>query len=244
MRAVYRLEEARGASALRLYGYAVLISFTGSLPVGTLNVGVANLVIARHAGAAILFGLGALLVEVGLVRVALVTVKHLDGIKRLSRWFQLLACIMILVFAYASLESAWHGQKARTAGPVIGDRPFVSGVVLSLLNPLHLPFWMGWTAVLRSRGLLTDAPREYNVYVTAIGMGTGAAFLAYGIAGHLLIAVLGANQSLLNGLVGGALLVTGLIRAGKICRGWQPKKSKSQFKYQRPSPGPILSSGK
>jgi threonine/homoserine/homoserine lactone efflux protein len=221
MRPAWAAAERPAGKSFKLYGYALLISFTGSLQVGTLNVSIADLVIDRRVGEAILFGMGAMLVEVGLVRVALGTIKRLEGMTRLSRWFQLLACIIILVFAYISLEAAWHGQKARPADPIIGARPFLSGVILSLLNPLHLPFWMGWTAVLRSKGLLTDARREYNLYVMAIGTGTGGAFLAYGIVGNLLIAGLRANQSLLNGLVGGALFVTGLVQARKVCRRWQ-----------------------
>ncbi len=200
----------------RLYGYALLISFTGSLPVGTLNVSITDLVIDRRVGAAILFGMGAMLVEVGLVRIALVTVQLLEGMSGLLRWFRLLACIVILSFAYISLEAAWHVEKVRVTDPFIGNAPFVSGLILSLLNPLHLPFWMGWTAVLRSKGLLCNTRREYNVYVLAIGMGTGMAFLVYGITGHLLILFLRTNQNLINWLSGIALLVAGLVQVWKL----------------------------
>jgi hypothetical protein len=193
-----------------------LISFTGSLPVGTLNVSITSLVINRHVGAAILFGMGAMLVEVGMVRVALVVVKRLEGMSLLLRWFRVIACVVILLFAFLSLDAAWHLRKTGLAISYTGDAPFFSGLVLSLLNPLHLPFWMGWTAVLRTRGLLADTRRTYNVYVLAIGMGTGIAFLVYGITGHLLILFLQTNQYLFNWLTGLAFLVTGLVQAWKL----------------------------
>ena len=202
--------------SLRLYGYALLISFTGSLPVGTLNVSIADLVIDGHIGAAILFGMGAMLVEVGMVRMALVVVKRLEGMSLLLRWFRVIACVVILLFAFLSLDAAWHLRKAGVVIPFTGDTPFVSGLVLSLLNPLHLPFWLGWTAVLRAKGLLADTRRAYNVYVLAIGMGTGLAFLVYGITGHLLILFLQTNQYLFKGLTGLALLITGLVQAWKL----------------------------
>jgi threonine/homoserine/homoserine lactone efflux protein len=211
--------ERPAGKSFRLCGYAFLISFTGSLPVGTLNVSVTDLVIDRHVGAAILFGMGAMLVEVGMVRIALVVVQQLERMSRLLRWFRALACVVILLFAFLSLEAAWHCRKAGVVIPFTGNAPFVSGVVLSLLNPLHLPFWMGWTAVLKAKGLLTDTRREYNVYVLAIGMGTGIAFLVYGIAGHLLILFLRTNQNLFNWLTGIALLVAGLIQLRKTRRG-------------------------
>ena len=206
------------ARSFRLYGYASVISLTGSLPIGTLNAGIAGLVISRQVVPAVLFGLGALLVEVGLVRMALVAIKRLEGLNHFSRWFRLLGCIVILLFAFISLNTAWHAAAARPTDPIIGESPFISGIVLSLLNPLHLPFWMGWTTVLKAKGLLSDTRREYNIYVLAIGMGTGIAFLVYGITGQLLIRFLLTNQNLFNWLTGIALFVTGLVQVWKLLR--------------------------
>ena len=209
---------------LKLYGSALLISFAGSLPIGTLNVSITNLVINKNIAGAILFGIGAILVEVALVRIALVVVRRLEGmtrlegIPRLLQGFRMIACIVIFLFAFLSLDAAWHMQKAGVAIPFTGDAPFVSGLVLSLLNPLHLPFWMGWTAMLRTKGLLADTRKDYNLYVPAIGTGTTLAFLSYGIAGHLLILFLQKNQYLFNWLTGLALLATGGIQLWKFYR--------------------------
>ena len=196
--------------------YAFFISFTGTLPIGTLNVSVTNLVIDGDVRAAILFGLGAILVEVGMVRLALVIVKRLEGMDRLLGWFRLLACFVILLLAFVSLEAAWHMRKAGSAIPITGHAPFFSGLVLSLLNPLHLPFWMGWTAVLRRKGLLSDTRNEYNIYVIAIGVGTCMAFVLYGVTGHFLILFLRMNQQLFNWLTGVALLMAGLVQLWKL----------------------------
>lgn len=212
------LSDPSAGKILRLGAYAFLISFTGTLPVGTLNVSVTNLVIGGDLKAAFLFGLGAILVEVGMVRIALVIVQRLEGMGRLLGWFRVLACMIILLLAFISLEAAWHMRKPGVVIPFTGHAPFVSGVVLSLLNPLHLPFWMGWTAVLRRKGMLSDTGNEYNVYVIAIGMGTSVAFVLYGVTGHLLILFLQMNQYLFNWLVGAVLLVTGLIQLWKLGR--------------------------
>jgi hypothetical protein len=76
----------------------------------------------------------------------------------------------LILFANGKLfECRWDGRDSE-------DAPFISGVILSLLNPLHLPFWMGWTAVLRRKGLLNDTRKEYNIYVLAIGMGRASLF--------------------------------------------------------------------
>jgi len=200
----------------RLIAYAFLISFTGSLPIGTLNVSITDLVINGDVWAAGQFGLGAILVEVGLVRIALITVKRLEGMDHLLWWFRVLACCVILLFAFINLEAAWHMRKAGMSIPITGHAPFVSGLVLSLLNPLHLPFWMGWTAVLRAKGLLSDTGGDYNMYVMAIGAGTVLAFIVYGMTGHLLILFLRMNQNIFNWLTGSALFIAGLAQVWKM----------------------------
>jgi threonine/homoserine/homoserine lactone efflux protein len=151
-----------------------------------------------------------------MVRAALVIVKRMEGMERAIGWFRVLACLVILLLAFINLEAAWHMRKAGAAIPITGHAPFFSGLVLSLLNPLHLPFWMGWTAVLRRKGLLCDTRNGYNIYVIAIGMGTCMAFVLYGVTGHLLILFLRMNQNLFNWLTGAALLVTGLVQLWKM----------------------------
>ena len=219
------LSSRSAGKPFRLSAYAFLISFTGSLPIGTLNVGITDLVIHGDVWGAVLFGFGAILIEVSMVRIALVTVKRLEGMTRLVKWFHLLAGCVILLVAFISLEAAWHMRKAGMVIPFAGHSPFVSGLVLSLLNPLHFPFWMGWTAVLRTKGLLSDTRGDYNVYVIAIGIGTSIAFMVYGIAGHLLIFFLRTNQNLFNWLVGIALLVTGLVQMQKALKAMSNSRS-------------------
>jgi hypothetical protein len=194
----------------------MFISFTGSLPVGTLNASVTDLTINMGAGAALQFGLGAILVEVALVRIALVTVKRLAGLKHLFRLFRVFACMVVLLLAVLSLYAAWHMQKQGVVVPFAHYTPFFSGIFLSLINPLHLPYWMGWTAALRSKGVLTDRKEDLNVFVTAIGSGTALAFLFYGVAGHLLITFLRMQENLFNWLVGLALLLAGMVQLWKL----------------------------
>ncbi len=197
----------------------MFISFTGSLPVGTLNASVTDLTINMGAGAALKFASGAILVEVGLVRIALVTVRRLAGLKHLFYFFRVFACAAVLLLAVISLIAAWHMQKQGVVVPFAHYTPFFSGIFLSMLNPLHLPFWMGWTAAFRSKGMLADTKADYNVFVTAIGSGTAFAFLLYGAAGHFLITFLRMNENLFNWLVGLALLLAGIMQLRKLAAG-------------------------
>jgi cytochrome c biogenesis protein CcdA len=90
--------------------------------------------------------------------------------------------------------------------------------VLSLLNPLHLPFWLGWTAVLKNRKVLVCGAGAYNVYILAIGAGTCLAFIIYGFAGDFLMNTLKAQHNLINWILGFTLLFTGLVQVYKMIK--------------------------
>jgi threonine/homoserine/homoserine lactone efflux protein len=196
----------------KLFFWVLMISFLGSLPVGTLNVTVASLVINKGIIQAVEFALGAIFVEVVLVRIAIAAVQKLERLKYLYKFFSALTCIVLFLFAWISFRAAFEMHKFETALPFTSQRPFLSGVFLSLINPLHLPFWLGWTAVLKSKKIFWDSKATYNIYVIGIGLGTSIAFFTYAILGNLLIDFLKEKQTILNWIIGIALLGTGLLQ--------------------------------
>lgn len=204
------------ARYIKLFITAFSISFIGALPIGTLNTNVANYTLNNNFIGAFEFGLAAIMVEVGLVRIALILLDKLGHLQKLFRYLSIVFCFAILFLAYKSLEAAFHMRNFDDVLPFVGMQPFYSGLVLSLLNPLHIPFWLGWTAVLKGRKILDSKPRAYNIYILAIGTGTCIAFLLYGIAGNYLMNALKAQHNLINWILGCTLLLTGLVLAYKL----------------------------
>jgi threonine/homoserine/homoserine lactone efflux protein len=200
----------------KLFFIAFAISFIGALPIGTLNANVANYTLNNDFSGAAQFGIAAILVEVGLVRLALFLLDKLGHVQKLFKYVAAVMCVVILFLAYKSLEAAFHMKNFQDVLPFVGMQPFYSGLVLSLLNPLHLPFWLGWTAVLKGRNVLVAQAAAYNVYIAAIGTGTSIAFLIYGFAGNYLMDVLKAQHNLLNWILGCTLLLTGVVLAYKL----------------------------
>lgn len=193
---------------IKLFLWAAGISFLGSLPPGTLNVSAANLAINKGFYSAVQFSAGVILIEMIVVRISLVAVKKVEA--WFFRLFNLLSSFVIIILAVVSLNAAFHTQHPTIS--ITGQKLFLSGLILSLFNPFHLPFWVGWTTVLKSRKILTDA---YHVYVIAIGAGTTLAFTAYILAGTFLIRLLGEQQNMINLVVGLALLITGMVQLYK-----------------------------
>ena len=164
----------------RLFLSVVGISFAGSLPPGILNTGVFGLVAGVGAASACWFGLGAILTEMAIVRIAHAGIGWTGRVDRFPRWLWI--GLSLLLVSLALLHSG------KTAGSLqYAHYPFLGGLLLSLLNPLHLPFWLGWTAVLRAKNLLVNARVEYHLFSVGIGVGTALAFVVYGISGHFIL---------------------------------------------------------
>ncbi len=200
----------------RLFFWAMSVSFLGTLPLGTLNLSVANYAFLGNVSGAVGFSVAAIAVEMLLVWVALIVISRLERLALFFKIFNLVSTGVLLFLAFSSLLAALEMETFRATLPLPFLPPVISGLVLSLANPLHLPFWMGWTTVLRSKKILNDESGSYPTFIGAIGLGTAMAFCVYGTAGRYLIQLLGSRQVLLNWVVGFALLITALIQLYKI----------------------------
>ncbi|HEY4335335.1 MAG TPA: hypothetical protein VGM89_05545 [Puia sp.] len=164
----------------KLFWSVAAISFAGSLPPGILNTGVAGLVAGAGPLAAIAFGLGAILAEMTIVRLAHAGTARRAIAPKFPRWLAI--GLSLALISWTLLHASKNPAPSQYA-----QYPFLAGLLLSTLNPLHLPFWLGWTVVLKGRNLLAGATIEYHLFALAIGAGTTLAFLAYGTAGHFIL---------------------------------------------------------
>jgi hypothetical protein len=203
------------SNKIKLVTTATGISFLGTLPLGTLNLSIANFAFHHDCNGAIEFAIAAVSVEVLAVRLALLLVDRLQTIKNYYWLFRLISVAVLIALSVSTFISASTTQQFNVAFPLTSKNPFIGGLVLSALNPLHMPFWMGWTTVLKNRGILIYDRVSYNLFVVAIGIGTIMAFGLYGLAGGFLISLLGHWQSVLNWTLSVVLLVTALVQLYK-----------------------------
>lgn len=201
---------------LKLFFTAFSISFLGSLPIGTLNTSVANYSLKGDISGAIKFGIAAILVEVIIVRLSLLFLNQLSHLTRLLGVLSIVMCAVLFYLAYKTLLAAFHMMNFEDVLPFVSMQPFYSGLALSLLNPLHLPFWMAWTAVLQGKKVLNGARGEAAIYISAIAIGTASGFVIYGFAGDALMNTLKAQHNLINWLLGSTLLLTAIVQTYKL----------------------------
>src|SRR5690606_19519678 len=80
------------------------------------------------------------------------------------------------------------------------------------VNPVQIPFWFGWSTVLFSKGILKPSRKDYNFYITGIGLGTLAGNCIFIFGGKLLVEKLNNSEAYLNWVIGGIFCLTAIIQ--------------------------------
>ncbi|MEP7236749.1 MAG: LysE family transporter, partial [Ferruginibacter sp.] len=90
---------------LRIFFWGLMISFLGSLPLGTLNVAAMQIGIQESIKNALYFSFGSLLVEMIYVRVSLIGVdwvRKQEKLMKAMEWFTLLIIIALAVGSFVA----------------------------------------------------------------------------------------------------------------------------------------------
>ena len=196
----------------------MLISFLGSLPLGTLNVAVMQIAISDGLYPAALFALGSLIAELVYVRISLIA---MDWVRRQERLFKILEWVtlaIVVALAASSFYAAMHPEIDKS--PILSStlNRFMLGLIMSAVNPVQIPFWFGWSTVLFTKKVLLPKPSHYNVYTTGIGIGTIFGNCVFIFGGKLIADKINNNQHILNWVIGGIFVLTAVIQIWKMAR--------------------------
>lgn len=217
---------------VKVFITGMIVSFLGSLPLGTLNIAAMQISISNGYKQAILFSLGSLLVEVIYVRLSLVAidwVRRQEKLLRILEWVTLAILIALTISSfYAALDT---GQDDNIILSSTLPR-FWLGVIMCAVNPVQIPFWFGWSAILFTKKILLPRQDHYYLYISGIGIGTFLGNCIFIFGGLLLVENLNANQHVLNYIIGSIFGVTALIQI------WRMRKNKS-IGSQLDEPGKI-----
>lgn len=204
---------------IKIFGWGLLISFLGSLPLGTLNVAAMQIGIQESLRDAIYFSLGSLLVEMIYVRISLVGIDWIRKQKKLMKAMEWITLIIILALAAGSFIAAMkEGGGAKNVMLENNMHRFLLGMLMCAINPVQIPFWFGWSTVLFSAKILEPRTLYYNSYIVGIGLGTLAGNCVFIFGGKWMVERIANSESYLNWVIGGIFLVTALIQIWKIAR--------------------------
>lgn len=197
----------------------LLVSFIGSLPLGTLNVAAMQISIASGIQAALLFSLGSLMAEMIYVRLSLVAMDWLRKQTRLLSIFDFLTFLLLIVLATSNFYMAFS-ENSQDRNLILDSAlpKLLLGFFMSAINPVQIPFWFGWSTVLFSRGLLEAKNAQYNAYILGIGMGTLMGNSIFIFGGQLVANKINDNQSLVSLIIGFIFLITAGWQLYKLIR--------------------------
>ena len=204
---------------VRIFFWGLMISFLGSLPLGTLNIAAMQIGIQESIKNAIYFSLGSLLVEMIYVRISLIGVDWIRKQAKLMKAMEWFTLIIILALATGSfIAAAAKGHSAKNVFLENTMHRFLLGMFMSAVNPVQIPFWFGWSTVLFTKKILEPVKAQYNIYIIGIGLGTLAGNCIFIFGGKWVVQRITNSQQYLNWVIGGIFALTALIQAIKMIR--------------------------
>lgn len=200
----------------KVFFWGMMVSFLGSLPLGTLNVAAMQISVQENITNALYFSLGSLLTEMIYVRISLVGINWIRKQKVLFKWMEWITLFIVLALAAGSFIAATHQHHAKNIMLNNNMNRFVLGLLLSAISPMQIPFWFGWSTVLFAKNILQSKNSFYNLYIVGIGLGTLAGNCVFIFGGKYIVQKLNANENILNWVIGGIFALTAIIQFIRI----------------------------
>ncbi len=201
---------------VKVFFWGMIVSFLGSLPLGTLNVAAMQISVQESIQNALFFSLGSLLTEMIYVRVSLVGIHWVQRQKKLFRWMEWITLGIVVALAVGSFIAAAQPHHAKNVMLNNNVNRFLLGVMLSSITPMQIPFWFGWSTILFQKKILQPKNSYYNLYIVGIGLGTFLGNCVFIFGGKYIVEKLNTNQNTLNWIIGGIFAITAIIFLIKI----------------------------
>jgi threonine/homoserine/homoserine lactone efflux protein len=145
------------------------ISFLGSIPPGSLNVTIIQLGLEHRMNVAWRFALAAALVEYPYAWVAVRFADMITSSPAVTRNLQLISAVVLLILGIVNLRAAGKVTRLYSRFHASGFR---RGVLLSILNPMALPFWISVTTYLKSVHVVRlQTSYEIHSYLFGVSLG-------------------------------------------------------------------------
>jgi threonine/homoserine/homoserine lactone efflux protein len=216
---------------IKIFFWGLMISFLGSLPLGTLNIAAMQIGIQESIKDAMYFSLGSLLVEMIYVRISLVGidwVRKQDKLMKAMEWVTLLIIIALAVGSFIAASKG--GGSTKNVLLQNNMHRFLLGMFMCAVNPVQIPFWFGWSTVLFTKKILEPKKSQYNSYIVGIGVGTLLGNCVFIFGGKWMVNRIANSQQYLNWIIGTIFAITAIIQLIKIL---MKKDAVTKFKQNK-----------
>jgi threonine/homoserine/homoserine lactone efflux protein len=185
---------------------AFFFSLVGTIPPGTLNINILQLGLERKISLAWRFAIAASIVEYPYAWIAIKFENLITSTPVILENIQLITAIVMIVLGITTLVSA---RKPSKLSEKFNNSGFRRGLILSILNPLALPFWIGTTAYLiGQRWIDLNSPWHLHSYLIGVSLGALTLFMTIAYLAQYVVKFI--NESIIKVVPGVILLVLGL----------------------------------
>lgn len=153
-------------------------SFTGSLTPGTINLSAVQLGLDKKAHIAWRLALAAAIMEYVYAWLAVQFEALITSAPLVVKNFQLIAAIVMLTLGILTCLSATRPSKFTER---LHNSGFRRGLILGILNPLAMPFWISVTAYLKSQHWI-DLSTTFQLHSYLAGVSLGVFTLLVSVA--------------------------------------------------------------
>ena len=193
----------------------IVASFIGSLPIGMLNLTAIDISVNKGIKSLISFSAAASIIEFFYAFIAIVMTEWIMRNDHLNYYINV---AIIPVFIILAINYFYRDNLIRKNKKLPRQQsPFMKGVLLSLINPLCIPFWIFYTSYFHSFGWIDLSTNYYiSILVLGISVGTFLALIAFGITGQILVTRIQHLNKWLNRIIGFTLILLAIIQAIRL----------------------------
>ena len=171
-----------------------LISFVGSIPLGYLNVIGYQIYAKNGLQSTLAYLFGVVIVE---AIVIYSTLKFANFLALQKSWIKRIDVFSILFLLVLGTSFFLKSTSSDANGALILRLPFFTGLILSGLNFIQIPFWMGWNLYLAGNKYISIDKPFYYFYIFGTVFGT-----FFGMLGLILgLSYLSQNNLILNAMI-------------------------------------------
>lgn len=191
-----------------------VVSFLGSLPIGTVNLAVIQTTVNSNFKTGFYFSLGATIIELIYSAIAIKFIAFLLNNESVEIIIQIISVPVFIILAILYLRKEEVDPVA--AAEVKRSKSFYNGLFIGLVNPLQIPFWIAYGSYLLSNNWIQNDEELINVFIGGISLGTLVvltliAFLSKKIVSHLQL-----KTKMVNKIIGVVLIVLAVYQVIKI----------------------------
>jgi len=155
---------------LYVFFLGFFFSFIGSIPPGSLNISILQLALEEKIAIATRFAFAVAIIEYPYAWIGVQFQYWITSTPWVVENFQLIAATVMTALAVFNLWPT--NQKPTGFAKKFSESGFRRGIALSILNPMAIPYWMGFTAYLKAEGWISLTSRgllHSYVFGTSVG---------------------------------------------------------------------------